>query len=162
DPSLTNDIARKGDAEQRVAPDPRVRTFYAPPVMPPVVTLVGSHENERELLAVLGVFGGEPLKVSLAPGASVKVGDEVTLDLIDFAAHSRVETRPRVVPEHQRDRDLGVALAQARVEVQAPGIAAPVALWIPFTQNLLPSPVYSYGGRFPYSPAFIDLPDGRR
>src|SRR5690606_31534586 len=86
DPSLTNDIARKGDAEQRVAPDPRVRTFYAPPVMPPVVTLVGSHENERELLAVLGVFGGEPLKVSLAPGASVKVGDEVTLDLIDFAA----------------------------------------------------------------------------
>jgi hypothetical protein len=169
DPSVTNDIERAPDAdpndpsaEQRVAPDPRVRTFYAPPVFPPAITLVGSHDNESELLAVLGVFRGDPVAVPLSPGGSVKISDEVTLDLLDFAAHSRVEMRPRIIPEQQRDRDLGVSLAQARVQIDTPTLEQPLALWVPFTQNLLPSPEYSYGGRFPYEPVIIDLPDGRR
>ncbi len=169
DASVTNDIVRAPDAdpndlgaEQRTAPDPRVRTFYAPPVFPPAITLVGTHENEHEVLAVLGAFGGDPVAVPLAPGGSVQISDEVTLDLIDFAAHSRVETRPRVIPEEQRDRDLGVSLSQARVMIEAPSLETPLAMWIPFTQNLLPSPAYTYGGRFSYDPVVIDLPDGRR
>ncbi len=169
DASVTNDIERTPNAdpndpgaEQRTAPDPRVRTFYAPPVFPPAITLVGTHENEREIVAVLGAFGGDPVAVPLAPGGSVKISDEVTLDLLDFAAHSRVETRPRVIPEEQRDRDLGVSLSQARVMIEAPSLETPLAMWVPFTQNLLPSPAYSYGGRFPYEPVIIDLPDGRR
>lgn len=165
DPSVTNDILRNPDDptnEVRAAPDPRVNTLYAPPLFPPAITLVGSHDDEDGLAAVLGVFGGDPTVVPLKVGASVKITDDVTLDLLDFAAHSRLETRPRVIPDEQRDRDIGVALAQARVQIDAPGLKQPLALWIPFTQNLLPSPAYTYGGRFPYSPAIIDLPDGRR
>lgn len=165
DPSVTNDIARNPDnpqADERVSPDPRVRTLYAPPMFPPAITLVGSHDNERELLAVLGAFGADPVAVPLAVGKMVKVNDDVTLELLEYSAHSRLETRPRIIPEQQRDRDLGVALAQARVQIDAPGLAQPLALWLPFTQNLLPSPEYTYGGRFPYAPAIIDLPDGRR
>jgi hypothetical protein len=165
DPSVTNDIARDPEdpqREERVGPDARVRSLYAPPVFPPAITLVGSHDNETELLAVLGAFGADPLAIPLSIGNMVKVNDDVTLELLEYSAHSRVETRPRIIPEQQRDRDLGVALAQARVQIDAPGLAQPLALWIPFTQNLLPSPIYTYGGRFPYSPAIIDLPGGQR
>ncbi|MGP1309996.1 MAG: hypothetical protein ACTS27_07360 [Phycisphaerales bacterium] len=165
DPSVTNDIALNPDdpsQESRVAPDPRVRTLYAPPVFPPAITLVGSHDNEHELLAVLGVFGGDPQVIPLTTGSGVTVGEGITLDLLDFSAHSELVTKPRLIPEQQRDRDLGVALAQARVRVEAPGLDRPVAVWTPFTQNLLPSADYTYGGRFPAFNRFIDLPDGRR
>ena len=54
------------------------------------------------------------------------------------------------------------AAFQARVQIEAPSLKQPLALWTPFTQNLLASPAYSYGGRFPYEPVIIDLPDGRR
>ncbi len=165
DPSVTNDIARDPEnpqREERVGPDARVRTFYAPPLFPPAITLVGSHDKESELLAVLGAFGADPIAVPLSAGKMVKVNDDVTLELLEYSAHSRVETRPRVIPDEQRDRDIGVALAQARIQVDAPGLSQPLAFWVPFTQNLLPSPVYTYGGRFPYSPAIVDLPDGRR
>lgn len=163
DPSVTNDLVREdGQGERHTAPDPQVRTLYAPPIMPPAVTLVGSHDNEGELLVVLGVFGGEPMVAPLRVGGSMRVAQEVTLDLVAYSAHSRLETRPRIIPERQRDRDLGVSLAQARVQIDAPGMQRPLALWVPFTQNLLPSPAYAYGGRFPYSPVVVDLPDGRR
>lgn len=166
DPAITNDIAtpdpENPSVETRVSPDMRVITTYQPPRFPPAVTLVATPSRPDEVTAILGVFGGDPLRVPLRVGAAVQITDTVTLELLRASAHSKRETRPRLIPPEQRDRDLTNLLAQARVEVTPPGAPGAFAFWIPYSHHLLPHDNYIYGGRFPFETRTITLPDGRR
>lgn len=166
DPAITNDIATPDPdnpaVEARVSPDMRVVTTYQPPRFPPAVTLAASREAPDSPVAILGVFGGDPLRIPLRPGSAVQISDAVTLELLRYGAHSRQETRPRLIPREQRDRDLGNQLAQARLEVTPPGASGAFAFWIPYSHHIIPGDNYTYGGRFPFVTRVFDLPGGRR
>jgi hypothetical protein len=168
DPARSRDMpaagASAGHAEA-LPPDPRIVMEYRPPRG--VLAIVGGPEEERLRLVLWETGGerpdhaaGELRVVPLTVGRSEMLGQrgDVSLRVLQFAAHSSVESRPYVHPAQTRNPDLRAQLSMVKVEV--PG-ASPQTAWLPFHHWSVRDASATLG-RMPFEPTPLDLPDGRR
>lgn len=102
----------------------------------------------------------EHRRIKLGEAVAVSPGLEFTADQI--IRNARQETKPHVVPRHQRQPAslTRQTFSQARVEVRQGDWSEKV--WLRFHDFAFPNVQRAQPRRFMYSPTVVQLPDGRR
>ncbi|MFO0829612.1 MAG: hypothetical protein U0572_15845 [Phycisphaerales bacterium] len=149
----TEEMARDPHAANAVA-DPTIEVAYAPGMRSALVFAVAGPEPER-LRVISALGGGEPTVSEAKVGDTIKF-PAVALTIDSYEPRAIRESKPMIVPERQRDRDAGVQLAKALVEI--PGVGS---TWLPYHHYLFDSPTEVLR-RQTYNPMSVTLPDGQR
>ncbi len=137
--------------------DEAIEMTYRPPVQ---ALLVGGPEESHLRMLTPARDGGQPIVVSLQRGSRAELVPGLMLLVDEFAAHSRMETQPLIVPPLQRRRELDLQFRMIRVELpSAPG-EEPVAVWLTYHEFLFDSENEALPG-FPFAPTRLQLSDGR-
>jgi hypothetical protein len=102
----------------------------------------------------------EHRRIKIGEAVAVSPGLEFTADQI--IRNARQETKPHVVPRHQRQPAslTRQTFSQARVEVRQGDWSEKV--WLRFHDFAFPNVQRAQPRRFMYSPTVVQLPDGRR
>lgn len=159
DPSRNADMGLDGNAAHDGAgtPDNRILTTYLPPTLgnANLMLLVGPTNDLLRLRVALP--GKDPRVVPVKVGSPIELTAGITLTIEDWAPSVRLETRPAIVPTHQRDRAAANQFSMVRVVV--PGIADRSA-WLPMHHYPFESAAEAILG-FRYAPTIVQLDDGR-
>ncbi len=159
DPKLQRDLPSATDPGAHAggrALDDNLVTTYTPGRRTGLRLVAGPDERRLRLLVPDDSGTMSERAVTLNEPMSVRNG--ISLTVTSYAARSRSETRPLVVPKHQRDRDVGVQASMVRLHVPTGGNVA--SRWLgyhvyPFRR------VEEVLRRFPYAPTVVHLADGR-
>lgn len=92
----------------------------------------------------------------------VVVSEQISIFVDEYEAFTREETRPLVIPEPQRDRDIGMMASMVRVEIPGPVAGGPPVFeaWLPYHRYIFDRPEEAIR-RFRYEPTEFTMPDGR-
>ena len=161
DPSKTRDVADFGDAEEihnePLELDTNLVMEYIPGERPAPITIVAGPDDEQ--LRLVLALGGEPRVEAISKGNPVTLSENLTLTVLQYAAHTELITRPAVVPREQRTPDARARLAMIRVEL--PDENGDVqSHWLHFHDWPILDPNHGLR-RVRYRPAEVDV-DGRR
>jgi hypothetical protein len=138
--------------------DEGIELTYLPPAQ---ILFIGGPE-ERNLRAVRppARLGGEPIALPLSQGSRWEIDPSIEIIVDEFAACSKLVTKPLIVPNAQRRRELDLQLRMIRLELpDAEGGA--VSVWLKYHEFPFSSEDEGLPG-FPYEPTTITLSDGRR
>jgi hypothetical protein len=136
--------------------DRRISMVYQPGRRPAPVTIIAGPE-EHQLNLLLTLPQREPTLQPLQLNQVVDLQAGISMQVLQYAPRSWAETRPRVIPAEQRERNAGHQRSMIRVDVP---IAGGTTMWLPYH-------VYPFAHedevlrRFGYRPNEIELPDGR-
>jgi hypothetical protein len=145
------------DMHEQVLPfDEGLQLAFKPGKRPAPVTLIaGPKETDFGLL--LAAAGGEPGYQPLVNGQIAQLPQGITLEVIRYAARTRSETRPFVVPGAQRDRDATIHNSMVKVEV--PGTDGTRSYWVPYHHWPFEDANETMR-RFRYRPVVVEGSDG--
>ncbi len=154
----SRDLADEAGAvmhEQEVEFDDRIQMQYNPGRRPaPVTIIAGPEEHDLNLLLTIA---GEPSLQALRPNQRVDLQAGITMEVMRYLPRSRPETRPRVIPPEQRERNAGQQRSMIRVELPVDG---GMHEWLP--HHVYPfRHRYEVLRRFLFRPKEITLSDGR-
>ncbi|MBX3373587.1 MAG: hypothetical protein KF817_07120 [Phycisphaeraceae bacterium] len=161
DPANTREAAVDGAMSAHSAPavlDDRIVTRFRPGRRS-AIRLVAGPERETLRLLVPVPGGSDPLRVvPVRVGAPVPIASGMTLTIDRYAAETRSEVRPLVVPPNQRSREVGLLASMVRVSV--PTGDGYDSHWLPFHRYPFDSADRTLR-RYPYRPTTVVLKDGR-
>ncbi|MGA1056778.1 MAG: hypothetical protein ACO3Y3_03690 [Phycisphaerales bacterium] len=156
DPRLTRDVGPDMAGPAHGGPaliEDSIAVEYRPGTGMALLTLVVGPEPER--LRLVNTIGTEkPESIDLGVGRPVEVPGGLTVTLDRYMPRARIESKPFVVPQNQRDRDAGTHFAMIRLA--APG-GEPQ--WLRFHQYAFEGPE-DYLRRFRFEPQRVRLADG--
>jgi hypothetical protein len=137
--------------------DERIEMHYDPPRRAAIRFVAGPEEDRLRMLAPGpgGTIDEQPLTI----GQPTPLSGGVSFTVLSYMPRSVAETRPAVVPEFQRDRNVGMMLSMARVNVPVAGEMR--SLWLPYHHYAFDRP-QDVLRRYTYRPTTLDLSDGRR
>ncbi len=138
--------------------DSALQLELKPGKRPPAVTIVAG-PDENDIGVVVAPAGGKPSFIAAAPGKSVQLPQDITLDILRYSARTHSETRPFVVPRAQRDANADIHNAMVRVEL--PSASGTRRYWVPYHHWAFEDENESLR-RFPYRPAVVEGPDGKQ
>ncbi len=163
-PAITQDFEESAEGHALRAPDAAVAMIYRAARAAPRIAFVGrpapGEPGGVALEALIGRADGGADRVPARVGASVEIGEGLSVDVLHATAYSRHETRPAIVPVSQRDKDAQNSFSMIRVEATIGGETQ--SRWLPFNQYLFDDSSFVYQGRFKRESAFFDLPGGGR
>ncbi len=143
-----------------LALDERVEISYRPRNIPRPVTLIAGPADD-ELRLLLAVGGSQPSLQRLVPGRAVSLQGSISLEVLDYVARARAETRPYIVPIRERDRDPEQSFSVIRAHIPDPGrLGGGESVWLPHHHYAFQDRA-DVMRRFPYRPTEVELPDGR-
>ncbi len=159
DPSRNADMEIGGTASHNDEgkPDDRILTTYFPPSIgnANLLLLVGPSDEQLRLRIALP---GQDVRVEpVEVGTPIELTQGITLTVDDWAPSVRLETRPALVPMHQRDRAAANQFSMVRAVV--PGQVDRSA-WLPMHHYPFESQSEAILG-FRYAPTVVQLEDGR-
>ncbi len=161
DPSLNRDLPVGADsdpAHERSMPlDENIRIEFVPGNLPPPVLLVaGPGDDDLHLMVTLG--SQPPRFERIEVGQTVPIDKGITLNVLQFAARTYVETRPAIVARSRRQRDAREQFSMVLVQLERGGITQ--SLWLPYHHFVFEDANHKLP-RFSYRPSVVHLPDGR-
>jgi hypothetical protein len=170
DPSMNTDLPEGENmpGHESTPLDEAIQMTYRPGRQPPLVLLLAG-PGEDELHAVITTALGQT-RHSLMAGQIVPIGARedgsppaATLEVIRFASHTTVESRPAIIPTHQRDPDFGAQLSMVHAEWPANALAAGAASaeWLPFHHYAFTGPNENLR-RYAYRPTVLSLASGEQ
>ncbi len=160
DPTQTMDIVTSTDEQgpATLPPDERIDVRFEPAQAPPYVIVAGAGDLGVRLLqrTSTGAVIERPMQV----GRGLEIGEGFTIRVTGVHERSRVETKPRIVPPEQRDRDVDRShgYAMARLELSAGNWRE--TLWMSFHRYTFDSAEDVFLGFGRYEPSVVELPDG--
>lgn len=160
DPDLTRDLDAQGQPIEGGLRQADVTTEYRPGSGSSVRLVVGPGEQDLRVL-VPGEEGG--VVQDVRRGNWVDLGAGLQLRVVRFALRSRAERRPLVIPQDQRDRDVGFLASTVRVACED-GVVRRRGL----SDSWLLYHLYAFDGeadlprRFRFEPSELIMNDGRR
>jgi hypothetical protein len=92
-------------------------------------------------------------------GRTVALAPMVQITVDQLTSHARSETRPVIVPEHQREMGMGMGSSLVRVEVNDGQSIRSV--WLPYSHYAFDSQQWAFPHRMRWSPWRVRLSDGR-
>jgi len=166
DPSFNRDMALM-PANPHAAPDMHEQTLpfddslqlalRAGKRPPPVSLIAGPTENDFGML--IAAAGAEPRYQQLKTGDVADLSQGITLEVLRYAALTRTEVRPFVVPRAQRNKDIGIHNAMVKVEL--PGSDGTNSYWIPYHHWPFEDANEAMR-RFPYRPVVVEGSNGKK
>lgn len=124
------------------------------------ITIVAGPEG-RDTLRIVVNDGPDGPRVAAVPvGGAAEVTRGLTIEVAGFTTRAQMETRPRIVPKRQRDRDAGELLSMIQLEIDDGDHTH--AYWLPYNHYIFPTSQFNYPGRFVFRPLEITRHDGRR
>ena len=167
DPTLNRDMpvapadphSAMPDMHEATLPfDEGLQLSLKPGKRPPAVSLLaGPGDDELRLMVSAG---GAPTIQPIKSGERAHLPQEITLEVIRYAARTHTETRPFIVPRSQRDGDAGVHYSMVKVEIPGAGGKAH-DYWIPYHHWAFKDANEALR-RFNFRPAVVEGPDGRQ
>lgn len=137
--------------------DPSIIIRYTAPAQ---AMLVGGPERDSLRIVRSEPFTGEPAVSPLAPGSRFELAPSLGLVIEEFSRDSRLVTKPFIVPNAQRRRELDLQLRMIRLELPGSVGGDPVSVWLNYHEFPFASDQDSLPG-FPFEPEVIPLSDGR-
>ncbi len=160
DPTLTRDLDAQGQPIEGGLRQANIVTEYRPGSESSVRLVAGPGEEDLRLL-----FPGEDggLVQDVRSGRWVDLGAGLQLRVVRYALRSQAERRPLVIPQDQRDRDVGFLASTVRVTcpegvIRRRGLKDP---WLLYH-------LYAFDGevdlprRYRFEPSELVMNDGRR
>jgi len=144
--------------EQTLPMDEGIEMQYEPGTRLAPVTIVAGPETDQLRLVLTTGPNREQRMVSLTEGERVTLQDDIALTVLNYAAHTREVTRPRIVPKAQRDRDAGNQRSMMKVTV--PNAVGENDHWLRYHHYAFSSSKQTLR-RFIYQPRRVTLEDGR-
>jgi len=159
DPSRNADMAIDGAELHTGAgtPDTRIATTYYPPTIGSANLMLLAGPAEDQLRLRIALPGKIARTVDVEVGEPVELTQGITLTVDEWAGRVRLETRPAIVPRHQRDLAMANQYSMVRVVVPA---ANDRSAWLPLHHYPFKSVADAILG-FRYSPSTVQLDDGR-
>jgi len=138
--------------------DASIEMKYVPPAQ---VLLVGGPDEQT--LRIVRPMGDnrEPSIMTLAPGSRFEIGPSLSLVVEEFSRDSRLVTKPLIVPNAQRQRELDLQFRMIRVELPASVEGEPTSIWLKYHEFPFNSEAEALPG-YPFQPTTITLSDGRQ
>ena len=160
DPTLTRDLDAQGQPIEGGLRQADIVTEYRPGSESSVRLVAGPGEEDLRLL-IPGEDGG--LVQDVRSGSWVDLGAGLQLRVVRYALRSQAERRPLVIPQDQRDRDVGFLASTVRVTcpegvIRRRGLKDP---WLLYH-------LYAFDGevdlprRYRFEPSELVMNDGRR
>lgn len=159
-PGRTRDVTDASDAaHSMVMPDPSILTEYTPAMLAPVTLAAGPGDlGLRVLLNTGGAVREQALKV----GEAVQVNDQLTMTVRDWSPTGKVENRPAIVPQAQRDKDIDRAFLLSMVKVEITRAGRVLERWLPFHRYSFVDDGQSDASMGRYMPETVRFEDGRQ
>ena len=160
DPTLTRDLDAQGQPIEGGLRQADIVTEYRPGTESSVRLVAGPGEEDLRLL-IPGDDGG--LVQDVRSGSWVDLGAGLQLRVVRYALRSQAERRPLVIPQDQRDRDVGFLASTVRVTCPE-GVVRRRGL----KDSWLLYHLYAFDGevdlprRYRFEPSELVLNDGRR
>lgn len=120
--------------EQPLPLDETVAMTYLPSPRPALVTIVAGPEEDA-LHVVHSPDSTATVVESIKEGDLITIDANLSMKVIRYAARTRTETRPAIIPNRRRDRNVGeqFSMIRATVPVQSKGASNVVqSVWLPF------------------------------
>jgi hypothetical protein len=154
-PEATRDIG--GEMHEAVELDTGIVMHYHPGMSAPLTVVAGP-----EPIGTFFLFATrEGVKRYEAPiGKDVNIGGGVSVALASLYENARRETRPAIVPDHERNRDARKMFSMIKVAITHGNDSQ--SFWLPYNDYAMPSEQYGYPGRISYNPTRLTLPNGKR
>lgn len=158
DPALNGDLAGDGHSQHDGAgpPDERIVMRYIPPTVGTANLQFVAGPEEDDLRLLIRLPGLDTRVEPITIGQSVELARGIQLQVDDYDARVRLETRPAIVPMRQRDR--AAANQYSMIRVNVPGSER--TAWLTHHHYPFASDQDAVLG-FRYQPTAVTLPDGR-
>ncbi len=159
DPSRNADMEIDGTATHDGVgtPDDRVLTTYFPPTIGNANLLLVVGPSDEQLRLRIALSEQDVRVEPVGVGTPIELKQGITLTVNDWAPSVRLETRPALVPMHQRDRAAANQFSMVRAVV--PGQVDRSA-WLSMHHYPFESQPDAILG-FRYAPTMVQLEDGR-
>lgn len=166
DPTMTRDMpiasadphGSMASHDTELPIDPNLTLRYQQGKMPPPVTIIAG-PNETDLGMLLALQGSEPRYQPLIVGQIADLSEGITLEVLNYAARTRTETRPFIVPRERRNDDNGLNFAMVKVEL--PSVGGTNSYWVPYHHWPFRD-ANDAMRRFPYRPTVVEGPNGKK
>lgn len=161
DPSRNRDNPKvQSDKAHTPRPaDPRLESVYSPGSGAAVTLCAGP--GEVGLVAVCANLPGGARAVPLTLGAPADVGEGLSLSVLRYSSHARAATKPIVVPQAQRDRDVDSMQLSSLVRVRVSDGGWWAERWIPMHRYVFDDAGEAAPALTRWEPQVFALPDGR-
>ena len=160
EPMRSRDIAGgDGGDHQMMPPDPIVSMTYDPGIAGRVVLVAGPGEIGTRL--VFYGADGMPTIREVTEGDQLELDNGISVTLADFETNSQLESRPAIVPEPQRVRNVDLGRYQQWVQVEVRDGDRVHREWLAFHRYSHRHVSESMPGHGAFRPTEIKLRDGR-
>ncbi len=146
DPHATNQRVPK-------EPDGRIVMTYEPASAP---IILAAHPNGLHM--IVNGQSGRTVEKPVAVGDVTHIVDGLDLRIDSLITNAIFETKPYVVPMHERQKDARETFSMIRLEMDTGN--GTQSRWLNFNQYALPNEQYAYMGRMGYQPERFRMPDG--